>query len=176
MRTRFLAVMVLVVVMLPCALMNSARCRAQDAPKADNGNDAQKSSSPKETPKADSGGKKAKPSTDAKISEALKSLFTRLDELGLAGVKDAKPVELTLVNVEHNDNRETVRGWVIAEDNDSITVLEDDLIPWTYAKHDSTMIPASWNPATVKLESVKELDAEALFKRVVEEKVDPKRQ
>ena len=67
-----------------------------------------------------------------------------------------------------------MRGWLIAEDNDSITVLEGDLIPWTYAKHDSTTIPASWNPATVKLESVKELDAEAVFKHVVEEKVDPK--
>jgi hypothetical protein len=100
------------------------------------------------------------------ISDDLKGLFAVLDDLGRAAIKDAKPVELTLVNSELPDRKQTKLAWLVSEDDKSVTVLEDDLIPWTYSKHDPTTIPASWNPAIVKLDSVHEADAEARFKQL----------
>ena len=109
---------------------------------------------------------KVQPNATDAVSDELKGLFTVIDDLGRAAIKDAKPVELTLVNAELPDRKQTKQAWLVTEDDKSVTVLEDDLIPWTYSKHDQTTIPASWNPASVKLDSVHEADAEAWFKQL----------
>ena len=109
---------------------------------------------------------KGQPNVMPAVSDDLKGLFTVLDDFGQAAIKDAKPVELTLVNAEQPDRKQTKQAWLVSEDDKSVTVLEDDLIPWTYSKKEPTTIPASWNPAVVKLDSIHEADAEARFKQL----------
>ena len=65
------------------------------------------------------------------IPEDVLALFKRLDKLGRDKVKDAKFVELSLTS-EEGDRKISQKAWLVSDDKDSVTVLQDDLLPWKY--------------------------------------------
>ncbi len=79
------------------------------------------------------------------------AFFQRLDELGRDKVEDAQLVRLTF-------QKGWANGWLLAQDEASITVLLEDLLPWTFNKGSETRIPGSWHPGTAVLKSVEEID------------------
>ncbi len=115
----------------------------------------------------------AQSTANTDVSDDLKSLFMVLDDLGRGTVKDAKPIELTLVDAEQQARREIMQVWLVSEDDKSLTVWQDDLIPWTYSKREPTTLPSSWNPTTVKVDSVHDADVEARFKKLSETEKKP---
>ena len=105
-----------------------------------------------------------------KSPEALRPLFSLLDDLGRGQVKNAKFVQLSFVNLDEPTRPRTQDAWLLEDKDDSITVLQDDLLPWTYSKTKPTTIPSSWQPVSVKLDSVKDADFEAKCKELTEVK------
>ena len=110
------------------------------------------------------------PCEGSTVPGQLHDLFVRLDALGRAKVKDAKFVELHLSNADEPDRPWTVKGWLISGDEQRATVLEDDLIPWTYQKKPSTTLPHSWHPVSAKLEKITDANFENLCKELVRPK------
>jgi hypothetical protein len=108
------------------------------------------------------------------IPPDLQTLFLRLDALGRNKVKDAKFVELHLSNADEPGRRWSVKGWLVSEDERTVTVLEDDLLPWIYQKKSSTKVPHSWHPVSVTLESITEANFENLCRELVKPKPIPK--
>ena len=113
------------------------------------------------------------------IPGELLALFERIDSLGRQKVHDAKFVSLQLSNAGKPTRQGAETGWLISQDGESVSVLKDDLIQWTYQKDSPTTIPSSWQPAKVKLTSVVDADFESVCKelcRAEDEPVDePKR-
>jgi hypothetical protein len=99
-------------------------------------------------------------SVGKEITPALQSLFERLDKLDRDKIKDAQFVTINLAVVGGPGRRSTENAWLISRDATSIVVLKDDLIPWRYNTQSATIVPSSWNPRTVKIESISEADFE----------------
>jgi hypothetical protein len=108
----------------------------------------------------------------APLREEVLSLFKRLDELGRNKIMDAKFVSLSYLvqNLgappSEPQQKVTESCWVLAEDDSSATVLQSDLIPWTYPKRSAATIPQSWNPATIKFDSLVPTDFEEKCKEL----------
>lgn len=106
------------------------------------------------------------PSPDARtvppeLSMELLAVFKQLDEFGRDRVKDAKFVKATFAHPDSPDKEFSEDGWLVAENDEAITLLRDDLIPWTYYRKKSTTIPATW-PSKLQLKSVIEIDFASL--------------
>lgn len=101
------------------------------------------------------------------------SLFKQLDDLGRDKVRDAKFVTITLVNADDPDLEFSRDGWQVAEDNSTVTLLENDLLSWTYNKTTLTTIPSSWSPAVVRVKSIKPADFQALCRKLSEPSKKP---
>ncbi len=99
------------------------------------------------------------------IPTAIEQLFRRLDTLGRDKVKTAKFVELTF-------DRGAQTGWLIAEDDTSVTTLMDDLLPWVYLKNKPTIRPSSWHPDTVRLKSTCEVSFAESCRALIERNSD----
>jgi hypothetical protein len=85
----------------------------------------------------------------------LLALFEQMDEFGRDRVKDARFVTATFVNPDAPDKEFSQQGWLVAEDDETITLLQDDLIPWIYDRRKRTTIPiSSWGPAVWQFKSV----------------------
>jgi hypothetical protein len=104
----------------------------------------------------------------------LRELFARLDSLGRDKVKDARFVELRLSSAEEPSRRRTEKAWVVSESDEVVSVLKEDLLPWTYQKRSDTKLPSSWHPAVVRLESITEVDFESHCKELVRPEPKPK--
>lgn len=104
------------------------------------------------------------PTAGKQLPEDLRKLFALLDDLGRAPVKDAKFIELSLTDPQAGRAMKK-DAWLLEEKADSITVLQDDLLPWTYAKDKPTIIPSSWQPRQVTV-AFKEVDFEAKCKEL----------
>ena len=99
------------------------------------------------------------------VPAAIEPFFQRLDAFGRDRVKTAKFVELTF-------DRGAQTGWLVAEDDTSVTTLMDDLLPWVYLKNEPTILPSSWHPDTVRLKSTREVGFAEFCKALVERKSD----
>lgn len=104
------------------------------------------------------------------IPPELRALFVRLDALGRDKVKDAKFVQLHLSNADKPECKGTMEAWLLSDDKRTATVLKDDLSPWTYQKKSATKVPCSWQPVSVKLESITNASFEKLCKELVKPK------
>jgi HEAT repeat protein len=93
-----------------------------------------------------------------------------LDGFGRDRIKDATFVELSLSDAGEPKRRWTENAWLEEKDADSITVLGNDLLPWIYRRNSVTTIPSSWNPRSVKLESVRDADLESVCKELAQRK------
>ena len=96
--------------------------------------------------------------TGDQISSPLRGLFERLDKLGRSKVEDAEFVELEFSAAEGPERTWTEEAWLVSQDDESIVVMKDDLIHWTYRKNSSTTVPSSWQPVSVRLKSIKDAD------------------
>ncbi|MCC6154266.1 MAG: hypothetical protein IT367_10935 [Candidatus Hydrogenedentes bacterium] len=61
----------------------------------------------------------------------------------------------------------SVNAWLLSEDENTITVLEDDLRPKIYSKKEPTTIPSSWRLSIVKLVRVRDADFDAKLERLL---------
>jgi hypothetical protein len=114
-------------------------------------------------------------SSKATLPASLTALFARLDKLGRDKIKDAKFVTLTFTDVERGHGKSTENAWLVAENGSSITVMRDELIPWTYDTQRETTVPSSWNPRKVRLESVADTDFESLCRKLSKREEQPTR-
>ncbi len=123
-----------------------------------------------ETPSSD------RPSTEQKAlaNKKLQALFEKLDEFGLNKVRDAKFVELEFSDDRRRSKSRVEKAWLLSQDDQSIVVLQDDLIPWTYNNKSPTTVPSSWFPASVRQKSVKDANFEKLCQEMSKPvEVDP---
>jgi hypothetical protein len=90
------------------------------------------------------------------ISDDLRALFAKLDTLGRDKVAGASFVELEFSSADTPARRDNWKetAWLISENKESIAVLKDDLLPWTYQKGGTTTVPSSWQPTLVMLKSI----------------------
>lgn len=123
---------------------------------------------------ADDPGRSAQTAKQQEIPDALRDLFIQLDSLGREKVKDARFVELHLSATGERSRRQTEKAWLILEGDKTVTVLKDDLLPWTYQKKSPTRVPTSWQPTSVILESVTEGNFESLCRDLVKPEPEPK--
>ncbi len=107
--------------------------------------------------------------TTSALPSDILALFQRLDALGTPSVKDAKYVVLDFITIESMGRRDewSVNAWLLTEDENTITVLEDDLRPKFYNKNEPTTIPSSWSPRIVKLVRVRDADFNAKLERLL---------
>lgn len=112
-------------------------------------------------------------SAESALSKELFALLRQIDELGRAKLQDAKYVEVKVQNQEQPDHEVSQHSWLIEESEESLTLLQDDLIPWVYSKKSATTIPSSWQPAPVQLKSIAEVDFESTCKRMIKLAAEP---
>lgn len=111
------------------------------------------------------------------IPARLQILFKRLDAFNRDKIKDARFVELELTEAWYfggqvGNNSRTESAWLINQDDDSIVVLQEDLIPSTFNKKGTTTIPSNWSPTPVRLKAVKDAD----FEKMCQELIKPRQQ
>ena len=80
------------------------------------------------------------------VPNELLKIFQSLDQLGRGKMSDAQFVELVFDSFSEN-------AWVLDENNEIVTVLRNDLLPWTFRKNSALLVPNSWQPAKVWLKS-----------------------
>lgn len=100
------------------------------------------------------------------VSSRLRDLFDRLDKVGRSKVEGAKFVELEFAGAEGPQKTWTEKAWLVAQDDESIVVMKDDLIPWTYWRNSPTTIPSNWQPTSVHLKSIQGADFEELCREL----------
>ncbi len=108
-------------------------------------------------------------SDGAALPEALREAFLRVDDLGLAQIADADFVKVSLEEAWAGRRSEGISrtGWRLAADDDSVTVLQQGVMPEVYRKTGTTVAPASWNPDVLTLNSVEKADFEALCEELL---------
>ncbi len=88
----------------------------------------------------------------------VEALFRQIDELGRPAVRDAKFVKVTF-SFGGRANYERARfAWLLGESNKTVTLLEDDLVPWAYKRRGRTTIPSNWEPAEVTIKRIEDAD------------------
>jgi hypothetical protein len=94
------------------------------------------------------------------VLDTVRTLFNKVDRLGRDQVEHATYVQLKIVCSSPLRLSPALpdHAWLIAEDDRSVTVMQDDLIPWTYSKDAITTIPNTWGPVSATLGSVKAAD------------------
>lgn len=103
-------------------------------------------------------------SADATPSSGLLKLFQRLDDLSHLKAERLTLVEFTISVAGRPERRRSEKAWVVQQDDNSISVIKNDLLPWTYSKTTSTMVPSSWKPTVEKFEAAKEIDLPGFLK------------
>lgn len=98
----------------------------------------------------------------ANVPIELLSVFKLLNELGRDQVKGTRFVKATFICSERPEDEFSEDAWLLNEDDSTVTLLKEDLIPWIYNKKAATTIPSSWHPKVVQLKSVIDADFESL--------------
>jgi hypothetical protein len=99
------------------------------------------------------------------LPKELLPLFKQLDELGRDKVKDAKFVTVTIMYAGLSNGQEySADAWLVAEDDKTVTLLKEDLIPWVYNRKGATSVPERSERTFVILKSVKDADFESVCK------------
>ncbi len=103
------------------------------------------------------------------LSPDILSLFQRFDALGTPSIEDAKYVT---VDFEEKDglgrkNDRTISGWLLAEDEKSLTLFENELRPIMYQKDKPTTLPSSWGPKSVEIVAVHDADFESKLRELL---------
>jgi len=110
----------------------------------------------------------------AELPEELLALFRHLDEFGRDKVKEARFVKVTFVVGDISNARQQVDdAWLIEEDEQTVTLLRDDLIPWIYNKKRLTKVPGGWDVASAQLKSVADAAFEAVCKTMCQDEEEP---
>ncbi len=106
----------------------------------------------------------------------ITAIFERLDKLGVPSVKEARYVslELQISDGFGRDNEMNEKGWLLSEDERTVTVWLDELWPVTYNKHEPTTIPSSWKPIVVKSFDMEDADFEETLEELSEAASDDK--
>ncbi len=99
----------------------------------------------------------------APISDDLRDLFGLLDTLN-PNEHPLVLVELRFSYADRPDRQWSENVWLVRQDDSSISVMRNDLLPWTFSKNEATQTPASWYPRSIKLEGIKEADLREYFK------------
>lgn len=97
-------------------------------------------------------------------SSDLLKLFRKLDELGQFHGEPLTLLELSVSMTDHPEHKWSEKVWLVKQDEASITVRKHDFLPWKYDKTAPTVVPSSWHPKSVKVESVKEVDLLGFFR------------
>ena len=101
------------------------------------------------------------PAASAKLSNDLLAFFRRIDELGRASVEHAKFVKVTISSVAWRGHKSSKYAWLVGENDKTVTLLQDDLVPWSYNRRGSTKIPSNWDPAEITLSAIEDADLPA---------------
>jgi hypothetical protein len=124
--------------------------RAADPPSS-------KSSPPPRTPSGGSG---------QPLPANLEALFRKLDDLGRPSVREAKFVKVTFTTVGREGYDRSKLSWALGEINKTVTLLEDDLVPWVYRRRGRTTIPSTWGPADVTIKRIEDADFPAYCEKM----------
>ena len=114
------------------------------------------------------------------ISPQLQKLFERLDTLGRDKIVQARFVEIKFtVSPAHTGHRPppghswSQNSWAVSEDVNTISILDVGLIPFSYRKTADTLIPTSWQPTPVRVDSVTAADFEKACRVMIATKDAP---
>jgi hypothetical protein len=94
----------------------------------------------------------------AELSPELTSIFEYLDELGRARISKARFVQVTFVFPWRPKEEISKFAWVVSENDESVSLLLDDLLPWKVHKKAPTQIPGDFAPYSIVLKSIQPAD------------------
>src|SRR4051812_16093278 len=72
---------------------------------------------------------KTQSNANTEVTDDLQGLLKLLDDLGRGQVKDAKAVQLNFSYPDQQDRKQTTQAWLLTEDDKSVAVLQDDILP-----------------------------------------------
>jgi hypothetical protein len=94
----------------------------------------------------------------------VEALFRKIDDLGRPSVRDAKFVQVTIAGP--GDYERSQFAWMLGEKSKTVTLLEDDLVPWVYRRRGRTTIPSTWGPAEVMIKRIEDADFPAYSEKL----------